>query len=150
VALSPEQREAAQRIGRQEADLRRKLSPEAQAVHADLAHARRQVAAWRERVRELEAALSEITGHPAPVAALAEPPPTSPPRRPEKQRPIDHARRAAQALWPQGDPAPDKLLLKTAVEDVNAWLAEEAGSRKQAPPRSISPDTVSRMLGRRK
>lgn len=82
-------------------------------------------------------------------AQTASPSPVDLSRR-SKARPIDHAQRAVQALWPEGDPGRDKLLLKTATLDVNAWLAGEPRLSGSQPPGPVSSDTVSRALARRK
>jgi hypothetical protein len=138
---------------RQEITAREALLPESAAREAAL---RQEIAGRKEQLRALEA-WAEQFGIPPPAPLLpadpspADPSPVDPPSRPkQKEGPIDHARRARRALWPEGDPGRDKLLLKTAVEDVNIWLTDEARLSGRPPPPRPSPDTVSRALGRRK
>lgn len=146
---------ARQNIAASEAALRQEIAAREAALQESAAREaalRQEIAGRKEQLRALEAWAEQFgmpPPRPAPVLP-ADPPPAAPSRRPKAERPIDHARRAVQALWPEGDPGPDKLLLKTAVADINVWLAGEARSSGRPAPPKIKPETASRALGRRK
>jgi hypothetical protein len=171
-ALTPEQRELFQRIGRQAAKgqlpselnailqrVSRSRSPEAQAVRAALAEAKRQAAEWGQTAGVYEAWLERECGlppDPAPEQPAPALPPTAekPPSETNKASPpvtlVDEARRGLIGRYPPNGRPPFDQKRETTLFEVNAWLKEDARRPGVPPPPKIKRDVLNRALGLRR